>query len=128
VEEILKRKRLVCYLQCGAGKTLIALGVFMRIKFDHNCDLQPLMVADGICLVVTEANLIESVWVRQAWDHGVFSHIGSITGANDPGIHKQLMVVSFQTLAIGAIRTFLDTEAGTLWGRKIVAVIVDEEC
>jgi hypothetical protein len=111
VEQILLRRRLVCYLRPGAGKTLTAFGVFLRLKYD------PSFVAeDGVYLVITEANLIQQVWMKQAWEHGLYSYIDT----------KQLRIVSFGTLASGDMRRALDVKTGTLEGRKIVAVIVDE--
>lgn len=122
MDAILLRQRLLCYLRPGAGKTLTAFAVFLRLKF--SVDSSSLNLHSGVCLVVTEANLVSQVWIRQSHDHGV--HIDDLHDAKDPGHGKQFFVVSFQTLAVGTLRTCLDMEAGTLWGRKIVALIIDE--
>ena len=111
MEQILLRRRLVCYLRPGAGKTLTAFAVFLRLKYDPSFAKD-----DGIYLVITEANLIHQVWMKQAWEHGLYAYVET----------KQLLIVSFGTLASGDMHKALDVKTGTLEGRKIVAVMVDE--
>ncbi len=116
------KRRLLCYLRPGAGKTLTAIAVFLRLKFD----IGSLDVDNGICLVVTEANLMTPVWMRQAYEHGVLEYVDVLCGNKEPGVGKQLLVVSFTALAIGSVDGSLDLNAGTLFGRKIVGLLIDE--
>ena len=126
IEELLKRKRSVCYLRPGGGKTLVVLGAFLRMKFDPTCAV-PLLPGD-ICLVLTEANLVEEVWAKQAYEHGVFDHLHVAKGREAPAALAQLVVASIQFFASHLMkddRVFNERDC-TLWHRRISAVFIDE--
>lgn len=126
VEELLRRRRSVCFLRPGAGKTLIALGTFLRMKFDPKCAVR--LLPGDIFLVLTEANLVDEVWTRQVWEHGVFEHLHIAKGRGAPDACKQLVVVSTQFLTAHLMRD--DKVFGkrdfTLWHRRVSAVFIDE--
>ena len=126
IEELLRRRRSVCLLRPGAGKTLIALGAFLRMKFDPKCAVR--LLPGDIFLVLTEANLVEEVWAKQAWEHGVLEHLHVAKGRGAPDACKQLVVASTQYLTSHLMRdekVFGERDC-TLWHRRVSAVFVDE--
>jgi len=126
IEEMLQRRRSVCFLRPGGGKTLIVLGAFLRMKFDPKCSVK--LQAGDICLVITEASLVDEVWARQAYEHGVFDHLHVARGREAPPAYKQLVVVSIQYLSSYLMKqtgVFNDREC-TLWHRRVSAVFTDE--
>jgi len=125
IEELLRRRRAVCFLRPGGGKTVIALGAFLRMKFDPKCAVR--LLPGDVFLVLTEANLVEEVWAKQAYEHGVFEHLHVAKGKEKPDSCKQLVVVSIQYLSSHLMRSNVFNErACTLWDRRVSAVFVDE--
>lgn len=125
VDFVLRRRRSICFLRPGAGKTLIVLAAFLRMKFDLKCAvrLQP----GDLCLVLTAANLVEEVWARQAHEHGVEDHLFLARCRNAPAAHQQLVVASMQYFSTHLMRSkAFDEKDCTLWHRRVSAVFIDE--
>jgi hypothetical protein len=125
VDFVLRRRRSICFLRPGAGKTLIVLAAFLRMKFDLKCAvrLQP----GDLCLVLTAANLVEEVWARQAHEHGVEDHLFLARCRDAPAAHQQLVVASMQYFSAHLMRSkAFDEKDCTLWHRRVSAVFIDE--
>lgn len=125
VDFVLRRRRSICFLRPGAGKTLIVLAAFLRMKFDLKCAvrLQP----GDLCLVLTAANLVEEVWARQAHEHGVEDHLFLARCRDAPAAHQQLVVASMQYFSTHLMRSkAFDEKDCTLWHRRVSAVFIDE--
>jgi len=125
VDFMLQQRRSICFLRPGAGKTLIVLAAFLRMKFDLKCAvrLQP----GDLCLVLTAANLVEEVWAKQAHEHGLVDHLFLARGRESPAAQQQLVVASTQYFAAHLMRSkAFDEKDCTLWHRRVSAVFIDE--
>ena len=120
-EFILNSENALVEMRPGSGKTLVVLSSFLRLVFDENsrARLRP----GEICLVVTEAHLVDEVWNKQAHDHGIGGKVWVAKGTRlfqQPPDGYQLVIISYQSLCLRI------KDDPRLWKRPVTALFVDE--
>jgi hypothetical protein len=125
IEAVLARKRCICFIRMGAGKTLVSIGLYMRMLHARESDAFRLESGE-LFLVVAQANLVEMVWVKQAREFGCQDTCYAVRAVSDePPEEASFVVVSIQILA-SLLKTHLSEETGLLWQRRVKVVSVDE--
>jgi len=126
VDYFLQQRRSVAILRPGSGKTLCTYATFLRMQNDRSCAVR--LAPSNLTVIITEAGLVESVWAKQAWEHGIHDLVYFVFELQSiPCEMTQCIVISFHRLCmVVKSRKIFDERNGTLWGRRVRAVFVDE--
>lgn len=126
IQAVLDRRRCICRLDMGMGKTLICVGLYRRMHFAQR-STEHCLEPGEIFLVICPANLIDDRWAMEARTHGNPEGVVHVVrGVKDvPPLDANFVIVSVQMLASLLIKHF-DEDVGLLWQRRIKAVTVDE--
>ena len=125
IEAVLSRKRCICFVRMGAGKTLVSIGLYMRMLHARESDACRLESGE-IFLVIAQASLVETVWVKQARQFGCQGTCYAVRATSEePPEEASFVIVSIQILA-SLLKAHLKEETGLLWQRRIKVVSVDE--
>lgn len=125
IEAVLSRGRCICFVKMGAGKTLISVGLYMRMLHAREGEAHRLEPGE-LFLVVAQANLVDTVWMKQACDFGSPETSFAIRAVGEePPEAASFVVVSMQLLA-SLLKAHLNEETGLLWQRRVRVVCIDE--
>ena len=120
IKIMLERKRCICCLSPGRGKTLTLMGMYLQLRFSGAWEVGDLF------LVVTQANLIMEVFMKQAKQHGVAESCFPVLNSDEvPPRDACFIVVSFHMLELLKKKSF-DEASGLLWQRRLHVVAIDE--
>lgn len=120
ISKLIERKRSICQLEPGGGKTLILIGLHRRLLFSRR------MAPGEMFLVLSQAALVDQVFVAEIHNFGSPELSFAVRSVEEaPPSSASFVVASLHMLA-GLKKRHFDPSTGLLWQRKIHTIAIDE--
>ena len=130
VSFFLAQRKAIGYLPPGSGKTVMGFSLFLRMLHDRVASVR--LEAGEVFLIITDANLVEEVWLKQACRFGMLDLVHALSHKHDIEEHVQCVVASFHAFS-SQLKPRDDADDGDAaaaapqaWGRRIKGLYVDE--